>query len=408
MKYSVLEKWKSDYYKLTSPLAIDKSEYIDRDNIDFIFETFLNFFSPNYFLVNGSKFLPNNDTSFSDNSVHQLLDQRGLSSFFMLLDIACLLSFSERLTPEVRTNLRSLINKPDRLRDKLFEVFTMRFFIRNGINVIPNPKFAGKEVDGFFKLDDINCTIECRKLYSIENNRLTFLKWAHHEFIKNWLKFQPEIIAFIISPNKDENDLRRDKQSVIKGIREYFLKTKAEKNYNFLFENNNDKGQRILHFEKRNQGIFEHYPQLIKDPFYYFSVYRQPYFSTKELNKQQFVYGFNMTMSIEDLNKKLLDIIKEKDKQHIKNIGNNHYRFFFFENEIPAFAEVPLLPPKQWDNLDLKTFLNSRPENNFICIFNKRFFNDRPSEFSLKIFCKDELEEVKNRLTSYIIGAFSF
>ena len=150
MKYNLLKQWKNDFYIITSPLAIKYTPDILRINVDMIFDELCFSFGLNYF-----------DTP----------------SYFMLLDFVCLLKFSDRLIPQVKETLSSLKCQPDRLRDRLFEVMILRFFISNGINVVPNPTLQGKEVEGFFRWDDFNCTVECKKLYSVENNRLEFVRF---------------------------------------------------------------------------------------------------------------------------------------------------------------------------------------------------------------------------------------
>ena len=268
MKYNLLKQWKNDFYIITSPLAIKYTPDILRINVDMIFDELCFFFGLNYFEVEGSEFLRKQEINFSQNSILRIVSSRDTPSYFMLLDFVCLLKFSDRLIPQVKETLSSLKCQPDRLRDRLFEVMILRFFISNGINVVPNPTLQGKEVEGFFRWDDFNCTVECKKLYSVENNRLKFLHWGHQVFLKKWLKYQPEIFAFIFCPNTSEEEINSDKTVLLQGIKEYFQEVKKRRSFNFNFEKLNIKGQKILQFEERNVGLFENLQVLNIAPFY--------------------------------------------------------------------------------------------------------------------------------------------
>lgn len=394
--YNVLLEWKKQMYYETSPFSIEKRVSFNRDNVDFIYNCFLDFFGLEYFNVDRVKYVKEPFAFLERNIVFQLLNSASHNAFYQILEWATLISYCKKLDEGLYAKLLSVKEDLFSLRDYLFEVFTYRMFSGNHITFLLKPIIKGKELEAILRFKGEDCLVECKKLYSTERNRQSHLQYMLTEFFKRWLDLQFNVFAFIFSPSKDEDRLSEEKNSFSKWLDEYVDLVKEKQDYDFVFERHNSQGGVVLHIEKSKTGLFEHLQQITKEPHAYFSVYPPSFRKRGEANYFRFINGYFFTVGQEEIEKKIINEIKKKRNQH-KNAGFK-YRIFFFENEATNNGEMPLITPKILNSSLIQDYINAKESNDIICIINKNFFPHQPAKFDMQIFCKPEFSDIKEAL----------
>ena len=402
--YNILEEWKKNYYLITSPLSIERHKNINRDSVDFIYETLISFFGTEYFRLKKTKHIRDKNIDLNKNFIYQLLDVTSNNAFYSVLEVAALLSFSKKLNELQYEKLKSFVNDTNSLRNYLFEIFIYRLFTGNNLPINIKPTIKGQELEGTFVFKGRSGLIECKKLYATEINRYAHLQELLNMFIKKWTKLQVKIFAFLIAPSKDEKRLSKEKELMKKWLNEYFDEIKLNQSIDFIFERFNSEGDKILHIEKNKPGLFENMQQTLKVPHAYFSVYPPPVINKGDYNYFRFVNGYYFSVLEEDIQEKILNELKKKRRQH-RGL-EFFYRIFFFENESTIFGEFPLATQNIIESNLISNYLNSKDSNDVVCLIDKVLFPNQKPKFKMYVYCKPELNELKEELEKLDLKIF--
>ncbi len=403
--YNIIEEWKSQMYQITSPLAIKRNTYVSRETIDFIYNTLIDFFGYDYFIVNRVVNTRDENLLLSRNAIYQLLHKMSDNSFNSITEIAALLAFSKKLPTTIHDKIVSVKSDIKALRNYLFEIFIYRMFIGNNITLNIKPLVKGKELEALFSFNGKLGVIECKKLYNTEIIKQSHLEYCFHIFFRAWIKkIQLGIFAFIISPTNDEKSYAEEKEIITKGIEQYMEELKIKQTMDFIFERFNSKGQKILHIEKNKPGLFENMKLLFKEPYAFFSAYPPSSMKVGGYNYFRFYNGYYYTVSAEDINRKIIKEIEKKRRQH-KDL-NTYYNLYFFENEASNFGEFPLVTDSIINSDLILNHVKSKETNDIICIIDKMFFPNKRAKIKMHIYCKEELRDIKSQIENFDLKVF--
>lgn len=404
-KFNILELWKRNFDYKTSNLHSKKHPIILRESVTFIFKIFNDFFGEEYFQIDKIKYSKEQKLVLDRNSIYQLLISESDNSFYTLLDMAALISFSKRLNVDLYNKLVSVKNDYFGLREYLFEVFVYRLLINGNIPFKIKPEINGKEFEALFSFNEKPGIIECKKIYSIERNRYSYLQNNFNLFFKKWMDYQIDVFAFFFAPSKDLNVLSEESELVKKHISEYFELVRKEKNINFLFERFNSKGEKILHIERNKPGLLDNLRMVFKTPYVFFSAHLTPLHGNIESSFINFYSGYYFSFTEQEIENKIIKELKKKRNQHKET--KDIYRVFFFENEGTSFGEIPLITNKILKSDYILNYLKQKNSNDIVCIVDKNFLPNQKPTVNLYIYNKPELDELGNELSKLKIKLFN-
>jgi|GEM_PF-3144834 len=160
MSNNLLEKWYEDARVLSSPINIRSK--ISRDKVDFVYNTFKEFFNLKYFEIKRER----SGSIEKSNWIHYLLaNTTHLGCYGALHQLAKVIEYSKGLEEHIQKELKNLKWNPKNLRPFFFELFVFMILDKNKI---PNRKkyiVDNQEIEGTFRMLGEEYLFECRKIY---------------------------------------------------------------------------------------------------------------------------------------------------------------------------------------------------------------------------------------------------
>lgn len=386
MNINILAEWKREFFVLSSVLHFNKQ--YEREHINAVESILLEFFGEDFFIY------PINTISGIENKnwIHELLAQKDHISLLALFEVCNILEYSKKLDISIQSKLKSTLNSIGSFQDLFFELYTYRLLDFNRIKNKKKIWQGNRELEGECWINNKRFMFECKKLYAIQQEEIDAVMAIGNEFL---LRIQSihvakELIGYVFL----KKEVKTAKGRFSKRLKDYlkFFEKNPNEKIDVVYEDDLGKMQ----IEEFDTARFIEYGYSLPGPNVIFrltppTVILPDSPSHFRLNIQQY---FVQTQS--KITKKLLEVIRQKRKQHKESKDEN--RIFFLDNERLRSLKFPLLSPGQLDNdEEIQAYINSKETKDIVCIIDRDYIANPPFT-KIKVYCKEEFADVKSVL----------
>lgn len=388
MKANLLNEWFKEYRYLSSDLHPWGRIYRRKD-IEWVVGVLSSYFGNDFFVV------PTENTSAktieSSNWIHNLLVLHRPSSILALFEICNLLVYLQKQDEKLQKQMRSTIRHIHKFQDLFFEVYVYRILEFNRIPVEKKAMKGNQELEGRCEINGKKYLFECKKPTFIYMPELEAFVQIIQEFRINFSKLQngKELVGYV----QLKKDPKQAKNEAVQKIKKFAKNPKSfAGTIDFHYESEFVK----IRIENYDEVKYIEYTTQDLQPRVIFKILPPIVVVPDTENLYRFFIEYDFSAEHNKIIDKLLDALDKKRKQHSES--KREGRIFFFDNEHLGDFKLPLLPISGIENDEkIMEYLNTKETEDILCIMDRNFLSS-PPKIGIKVYCKDESEEVKKVL----------
>lgn len=398
-KQNILHKWKIHFDWISSDFNLRKE--VKRSDVDFIYDTLLNFWGDGHFTVNVLDLIHRDKHHFTIAA----LSKSTVSSFYYLFETAILIDWVKHENEAVYNKLYSVRFRTDTCREILFEIYTEWILALNKIPYESGVWMNNQLKEGYCTIDDTRYLIECKKKYSLGTQQLKIRQFISAEIFKIAQKIKVGL-EFICIISLKSNELTR--QQLSRDLKEFknFIVNRGNENdaisleFDMMsmqispYESETEKKLRDqiipndIFFTCKNTYEFveDYLPDLLTE--FGGIILQEPHF------KFRITVYFNVVINHEKIIKKLIDSIHQAKSQHKTDEAP---QIIIVDNEFVEDFTTPMLNGNVLYEERLQQYVDEHNSNAIIILLYRNFTQNLPS-IKFSIICKTNQNEIKSNL----------
>lgn len=396
----LLHEWLKRVRFQNSEFNLQRKIKIADESLVQLRDFFIDFFGADYFKIEARQLTAITLKAKNSYWFLQLLANDDFASLAQLFEIAHVLKHTAVFHPALYKILQ--VNTKDQaFRNYYFEAVIYEMLMRNSQKIETKPIINGKEKEGFVYLQHQKVLFECKKLYSYQLPSISFIFSVHEEFFRLWQSKPVSINGFITIKRCNEEQLRKARSLFNRAFKEYIAQP-GDLHFNRDILDKHGKLIGNILFEPYDVVIFNHQVELIHDTAACFRV--MPPKSTVIEEELKHIHNTKLQLKFAISEKESVDHFLEKltKKRASQSDMKEFPRIFFFDNEIYRGTEFGLFQSEDtFDGTAIQAYVNSKETDDIVCIVFRTYFLDYAPQWSIKVFCKPELEEYKSLIKSW-------